>query len=147
MRRLLFSLMASAVALSASAAFGEDKDCACGPQWKRLTQQSAQVDLVFPPIGYVLDPSDALPSIFIVNQGPVSTGPDVIALPTYSEGGHAYLIPYPNIGRGYVEPYRGFNRPRWRRTQVYRTWGAYAYRPAPSARVITVPPSSGSQRR
>jgi hypothetical protein len=108
------------------------------------------VDL--PPVGYVLDPSDARRPIYVVNQGPTYSGPGIVtyAVPTYSEGGYAYALPYP-----YVRTYGGwYDYGRWHH-RIYRPYGAsldapyvyrpsvirpyaaaYRYRVAPNARVI-----------
>jgi hypothetical protein len=104
------------------------------------------VPVAVPPTGYLLDPSDARRPIYVVNQGPVYSGPGIYAVPTYSEGGYAYATPYPYV-RSYWEGWpRPYVRPshHWR-NPAYRPYGAapygaYQYRPAPSARVIQVPP-------
>ena len=125
---------------------------------------AAPYDIDLPPVGYVVDPADARGPIYVVNQGPVYSGPGVLAIntfavPTYSEGGYAYGLPYPYI-RGYGDWRYGYApvyRPRhWRgrysrlddaygygphvyRRHVFRPYaGAYRYRPAPGARVIKV---------
>src|SRR5262245_5936633 len=125
---------------------------------------AAPYDIDLPPVGYVVDPAEAHGPIYVVNQGPVYSGPGTLAfqtfpLPTYSEGGYAYGLPYPYI-RGYGDWRYGYApvyRPRhWRgrysrlddaygygphvyRRHVFRTHaGAYRYRPAPGARVIKV---------
>lgn len=95
------------------------------------------VPLAYPPTGYVLNPSDVRAPIYLVNQGPVYRGPNIYAVPTYSEGGYAFA-PYPYVtsypvGYGpavapYVSPsYRPYGAP---------PYGAYFYRPPPGARVI-----------
>ena len=123
---------------------------------------SPPVPIVVPPTGYVLDPSDAVKPIYVVNQGPVYSGLGIYtiptyAFPTYSEGGYAYAAPYP-----YVKSYGAWYPPGgsfYRRDSYgrygsagpmakplgYRPYGyypyvAYRYLPAPNARVIEVPP-------
>ena len=140
MYRLLAFVIAGAAALLTTTAFADGFD-RCDPHWaSRHACHGGHVRVVYPPVGYVLDPSDARPPIYIVNQGPVFSGPDVYALPTYSEGLYADLIPYPYIGHGnYRTPYYPTYGYGWHRPRPYRVVGAYAYRPAPSARIITVP--------
>ena len=140
MFRQLSFLLAGATALFATAALADGPDGRCNPRAHQGC--GSQVRVVFPPVGYVIDPSDALPPIYIVNQGPVFNGPNVYALPTFSEGVYADLVPYPYIGRGYYRTpyYYGYNGPGWSvGPRAYRVHGAYAYRPSASARVITVP--------
>lgn len=95
------------------------------------------VPLAYPPPGYVLNASDVRAPIYLVNQGPVYRGPNIYAVPTYSEGGYAFA-PYPYVtsypvGYGpsvapYVSPsYRPYGPP---------PHGAYFRRPAPGARMI-----------
>jgi len=102
-------------------------------------------DPLLPPVGYVIDPSDARRPIYVVNQGPVYTGLGImsIAVPTYSEGGYTYALPYP-----YVRGYRWYDAPGYRRWRWSSAYGskvirpfaaAYRYRLAPNARVINVP--------
>jgi hypothetical protein len=103
------------------------------------------IDPLLPPVGYVIDPSDARRPIYVVNQGPVYSGPGIIsiAVPTYSEGGYAYALPYPYV-RGYgwydAPGYRHWPRPYAYGPNVIRPYAAaYRYRLAPNARVINVP--------
>jgi hypothetical protein len=134
--------------LLAGPAFAADCPGGCAaPDGPKVIYGPAPAIVDLPPVGYVLDPSDARKPIYIVNQGPVYSGPLIysFAVPTYSEGGYAYAVPYP-----YVRVYDGWHRwryndryypaKRWRRSDLYRPYAAaYAYRPAPSARVIEVP--------
>src|SRR5262249_46218874 len=96
-----------------------------------------------PPAGYALDPSDARPDLYFVNQGPVYGGPNKVlfAEPTYSESGFAYAAPYPYVhfytyGRGY----RAFRAHRHYGAKAlnYPPYVTFRYRPAASARVIEV---------
>lgn len=135
MLRLFQFVIVGAAALFATAAVAGGFD-RCDPR-RAAYHCGGHVRLVYPPVGYVLDPADARPPIYIASQGPVFSGPDVYALPTFSEGVYADLIPYPYIGHGYYRtPYYGYG---WSGPRAYRVHGAYAYRPAPSARIITVP--------
>lgn len=125
-----------ALALVASPAFAQDPCCASGPV---VVYGGSPVPPVIPPTGYVLDPSDARPPIYVVNQGPVYSGPGIYAVPTFSEGGFAYRGPYPYVngpvwgyGPGYG-PYVGPTRP-----YGVPPYGAYTYLPAPSAKIIRV---------
>ena len=149
MSRVFQLIIISAAALFTTTALADGFDRACGKRWSHQWC-GGHVRLVYPPVGYVLDPADALPSIYLANQGPVFSGPDVYALPTFSEGVYADVIPYPYIGHGYYRtpyypyypsywaPYASY-RSRSYLPRPYRVVGAYAYRPAPSARIITVP--------
>lgn len=128
-----------------------------------------------PPTGYVLDPSDARRPIYVVNEGPVVSGLEIdryatstYAVPTYSEGGYAYVddCPVDHVAPAprsypYVRSYYGgrwFSAPPRRRAlragrslsrleqpAIVRpgVYAAYNYRPAPSARVIQVEPRGG----
>src|ERR1700730_4694735 len=101
------------------------------------------IEPLLPPVGYVLDPSDARRPIYVVNQGPVYDGPGIItfATPTYSEGGYAYALPYPYVhGYGWYGGYGPWPRRYGYRPSVIRPYAAaYRYRPAANARVINVP--------
>jgi hypothetical protein len=135
---LLLSAMTSAV--FAACPVGADCD---QPVVVRAT---APVYFDAPPAGYALDPSDARPDLYLVNQGPVYDGPNVLifAQPTYSESGFAYASPYP-----YVHFYTyGRGRHAYRAWSAHHRYGAKAlnyppyatfrYQPASSARVIEV---------
>ncbi len=94
-----------------------------------------------PPVGYVFAPSDHRAPVYIVDQGPVISGPGVYAyheidVPPYSGGyavvtPHAYPTPFPYVrhvpdvrviaSRHGVAPY-----------------AASVYWPAPNARIIRV---------
>ncbi|MBI3436149.1 MAG: hypothetical protein HY056_13915 [Proteobacteria bacterium] len=122
---------------------------------------ASALPVLLPPVAYGLDPSDARRAIYVVNQGPVYSGPGIVtyADPTYSEGGYAYALPYPYVGiygpwydespPRYHRHHRPTARPHaarpyddgryWRAPHVLRPHaGAYRYRAAPSARVIRV---------
>ncbi|MDQ2078927.1 hypothetical protein RA307_01940 [Xanthobacteraceae bacterium Astr-EGSB] len=124
---------------------------------------AAPAVVALPPVGYVLDPSDARRPVHVVNQGPTyGAWVGAIAQPTYSEGGYIYLdddCPEPYVARRasrsypYVRSYHGgrvFTAPRAAGRQYHgRRFGdaavgglaaAYRYRPAPSARIIHVEP-------
>ena len=82
-----------------------------------------------PPPGYTLDPSDARPDLYLVNQGPVYDGPNVLvfAEPTYSESGFAFTAPYPyvhfySVGRGH---------------QAFRAWRPHRHY---GAKALNYPP-------
>jgi hypothetical protein len=121
---------------------------------------AAPAIVTLPPTGYLLDPSDARPQVYVVDEGP-SHGAWVgaIAQPTYSEGGYVYLddcpaeVAPPSRRYPYVRSYhggRGFDAPpRTGRQEYGRRYGeaaaggpvaAYRYRPAPDARIIRVEP-------
>jgi hypothetical protein len=164
MRRLC---LAACAALLSFAATGAQAGECC---WSAPTVVYASpVTVVVPPTGYLLDPSDAHRPIYVVNQGPVYSGPDIIAVPTYSEGGYAYPYDYPYVrsyygDRWFVAPprhrsgwgprhgwrygfgeRRDFGHPRIVRVgygfgNLAAPYGAYRYRPAPGARVIHVQP-------
>ena len=100
------------------------------------------VPVAGPPTGYVLDPSDTRKPIYVVNQGPVYSGPGIYAVPTYSEGGYAHTTPYPYV-KSYWADWQNAHGGRFNRSMnpAYRPYGhppygAYTYRTAPSARVI-----------
>jgi hypothetical protein len=140
-----FNLIASSLVLGLSAGPVAAADCPGGcaaPAGPAIVYGPAPAVVDVPPVGYVLDPSDARKPIYVVNQGPVYSGPLIVtyAVPTYSEGGYAYGTPYP-----YVRTYGAYN---WTYDQRffyaphrhrYGARGAYAYRPAPSARIIHIP--------
>ena len=158
MRRLCLAACAALIPFAVSPAFAGGDCC-----WSAPT-----VVYAVPPTGYLLDPSDARPPIYVVNQGPVYSGPGLYAVPTYSEGGYAYPYDYP-YDYPYVRSYYGdrwFAAPPprryygWRhrgfegrrsldRVRVVRAgtgygnvsapYNAYDYRPARGARVIHVP--------
>src|SRR5512139_2763942 len=82
----------AALSVSSPAAFAQAGCCAEGPT---VVYGIPPLPVVVPPTGYVLDPSDARKPIYVVNQGPVYSGPGIYAVPTFSEGGYAYTTPYP----------------------------------------------------
>jgi hypothetical protein len=160
--RILHLAAAAAVAVTLAAS----------PAFACCNQGNHQVNVVYgvpplagyvPPTGYLLDPNDQVTQVYVVNQGPVFTGPGIyaysnvwvptVARPTYSEGGYAVIAPVYPAARTY--PYVGYV-PRWRchgyqtscapwNAASYRPYGgpphgAYVYRPAPSARVLYVRP-------
>jgi hypothetical protein len=66
-------------------------------------------------VGYWLDPSDWRPDLYVVNDGPFYTGPNIIAVPrmTYSESGFAVARPFPYVRfYNYPHGYQGFAAPR-----------------------------------
>jgi hypothetical protein len=109
----------------------------------------------------ILDPSDARPPVYIVNQGPWyghrGFGPYgyygwdwgwAYAVPTYSEGGYAYVGAYPYRGDGFYG-YRSYGSAGPEQVNGrtvyqlgYRPYSSYDYRPAPSARVIEIAPAT-----
>lgn len=161
MRGLCLAAGAAALAMSASPAAAGGECCWGGPT---VIYAAPPVTIVVPPTGYVLDPSDARRPVYVVDQGPLYGAPPIISfgVPTYSEGGYAYPFDYPYVRSYYGD--RWFTAPRrlgWRhhayrgrrildRPRVVRAgygygnfappYDAYDYRPAPSARVIQVPP-------
>jgi hypothetical protein len=119
------SVAAALVSFSGTAVAAEE------PSGVVVVRGGVPAHISLPPVGYVLDPSDARAPIYVVNQGP-GYGLAVVtyAVPTYSEGGYAYALPYP-----YVHGYG----PSMHRRNVFRPYaGAYRYRPMPGARVIHV---------
>jgi hypothetical protein len=68
-----------------------------------------------PIVGYWLDPADWRPDLYVVNEGPPYTGPNIVAVPrmTYSESGFAVARPFPYV-RFYNYPHgqQGFAAPR-----------------------------------
>jgi len=149
MRFGLIALCGGFAALVSSAAYAA---CPGDPGCPRATEPvvvypPAPVIFSVPLTGYVLDPSDARPDLYIVNQGPVYDGPNItwFAAPTYSEGGYAFARPYPYIHSHFWKPYA--QRPEGLRYRPYvnRPFGfppfaAYRYVPPPSARIIEIAP-------
>ena len=140
MSPLVCGVAAVLLSFPALAACPGDPSCDIGKPV--VVYPPAPLIFAVPPMGYVLDPSDARPDLYIVNQGPVYDGPNVVwfAAPTYSEGGYAYAKPYP-----YVHSYWRRYAHRSRRYGVdrpvgYPPFGAYRYVPAASARVIEITP-------
>ena len=160
MRLRLIAIAAAKTAL-VSVVFSSAAFAACpgGSNCDQATQPTEPVVvyplppriLSIPPTGYVLDPADARPDLYIVNQGPVFDGPDVtwFAAPTYSEGGYAFDHPYP-----YVYPYdrhlRSYDRDGSAQRRRYSAYGdrpfgyppfgAYRYVAPPNARIIEIAP-------
>lgn len=167
MRRKYFAVLGAAIVLFTAPIAHADECCASGNA--AVVYAAPPFVIAIPPIGYVLDPSDARPPIYVVNQGPLYSGPNIVtyplyvgplatlAVPTFSEGGYAYADPYP-----YVRTKWSYGPARWQhrrhrgdwgarygqfpsvwRSPVYGTsaypYAAYRYRPAPSARVISIP--------
>jgi hypothetical protein len=152
MRKSCLIALAAAAGLSMSSlAAAQPFEC-CPRPAPTIVYGAPRAPVMLPPTGYVLDPSDARAPIYVVNQGPVYSGPNIVAaplytaplvrlaVPTYSEGGYAYAQPYP-----YVRSYWGWPHPRKRywdpsyRPYGAPPYGAYRYRPAPSARIINLP--------
>jgi len=159
----ILCLAASAAALTVTAAAADPYGS------PRVIYAIPPVTIVVPPTGYVLDPSDAVNPVYVVNQGPVLSGPGIytysntyystFARPTYSEGGYAYTDPiYYRWSAPYPYPYPYVNGHHgWRcghfgcrsgyyagRRFGYRPYGhppyaAYRNQPAPTARVIHLP--------
>lgn len=123
-------------------------------QEPEIVYGTAPVVIDVPPTGYLLDPSDMRKPMYVVNQGPDYSGPGIYAVPTYSEGGYAFTepspAPYPYVRSYGYGPYTIFRAeqpyayPYYKqgyRPYGYAPYGAYRYQPAPSARIIHVPPS------
>jgi len=120
---------------------------------------------VLAPVGYVLTPVVPVNPVYVVNQGPVFSGPGIYTYtntyystferPTYLAGGYAYTepyyvrwsAPYPYVSsypyfygrRGWRNGYyagRGFG---FRRYGAFPPHAAYRYRPVAGARVFQVP--------
>lgn len=103
-----------------------------------------------PPTGYLLDPSDARPPIYVVNQGPVYSGPGIYAVPTFSEGGYAYSIRYPYTYGPWYGGHGPYKRPHAYPPRRYGyigpetrvagapPYGAYEVRPTAGAKIIQV---------
>jgi hypothetical protein len=91
----------------------------------------------------LLDPSDARPPVYIVNQGGWHPHLRYYAVPTYSEGGYAYVGAYP-WGVGSYYGYGGIGPEQVNRSAVYqlgyRPYSSYGYRVPPTARVIQIGP-------
>jgi hypothetical protein len=159
MRRLCLAAAAAAIAFAASPA------AAGGCCWDAPTivYGAPPVDVVVPPTGYLLDPSDSYRPVYWVDRPSLYYGPHGFALgvPTHSEGGYAFPFEaYPYVRSYYGD--RWFTAPRrsgWRSSGVYGRrvldrprivragvgnghfappYDAYRYRVAPSARVIHV---------
>jgi hypothetical protein len=117
--RLLFSSVLLAVAISS---VGASSALACdGPTCNDSSASVPRVIYASPPlpprpiVGYWLDPSDWRPDLYVVNEGPFYTGPNVIAVPrmTYSESGFAIARPFPYVRfYNYPHGYQGFAAPR-----------------------------------
>lgn len=158
MRRFCIAAVASmafAVATgSPIAAQTHDAD----PSVPTVIYGTSPVVIAVPPTGYPLDPSDMRKPIYVVNEDLRYPGPGIYAVPTYSEGGYAFAEPYPYwpypYGYPYIRsygygPYYHFHAlrpygyrqyPRGIRPYGYMPHGAYRYQPAPSAKIIQVPP-------
>ncbi|RAI38614.1 hypothetical protein CH341_27545 [Rhodoplanes roseus] len=123
--------------------------CVGGPV---VVYGASPVPPAVPPTGYLLDPSDARPPIYVVNQGPLYRGAGIYAVPTFSEGGYAYSIRYPYTygpayGRSHYVPYKrphaypprryGYIGPT-ERVAGAPPYGAYEVRPAPGAKIVHV---------
>jgi len=125
---------------------------------------AAPAVVTLPPTGYVLDPSDARPPVYVVDQGPIhGAWVGALAHPSYSEGGYIHLdddCPVDHVAPLRRHPYvRSFHGDRWfeapppvgrdmRDTRGRRAGeaaiggptAAYRYRPAAGARIIKVEP-------
>jgi len=121
MRPVCLAVSAAAIAVTAGTAAA---DPCCAP---RVIYAIPPVTIVVPPTGYVLDPSDTVNPVYVVNRGPILSGPGIytytnkyyyptFARPTYSEGGYAYTdppyyrwsSPYP-YAYPYVKSHRGWH--------------------------------------
>jgi hypothetical protein len=160
--RTRFCLAAGAALLALNFAPAALSPAIAADQAPVVIYGAAPAVVALPPVGYVLDPSDARRPVHVVNQGPMhGAWVGAIAQPTYSEGGYIYLddCPEPYVARRasrsypYVRSYHGgrvFTAPRAAGRQYHgRRFGeaavgglaaAYRYRPAPSARIIHVEP-------
>lgn len=160
----------AAIAPLASAATAEDRDCSgCGPAHSGYHSWPGPrvIDVRNPDAGgqgdfyarrYIvqtvptelLDPSDARAPVYFVNQGgryihAHAHGAHTYAVPTYSEGGYAYVGAYP-YGAGH---HYGHDRPHGSHGGAvyqlgYRPYSSYSYRVPPSARVIQIGPAPGA---
>jgi hypothetical protein len=149
MHRVYFAAVGMAVAVATTSPIAaQDTDDPSGPQ---IVYGVPPLAIDVPPTGYLLDPSDMRKPMYVVNQGPVYSGPGIYAVPTYSEGGYAYTEPFPYVRSFGYGPYSIFQADRPLPYRYYRQgyrpygyppYGAYRYRPAPSAKIIHVPPPS-----
>jgi hypothetical protein len=114
MRPVCVAVSVAAIAVAATAAAAADADV-------KVVYGVPPVTVLTPPTGYLLDPSDQVNPVYVVNQGPVLSGPGIYsytnvlyypsqARRTYSEGGYAYTDPpyYPwsaLYGYPYAYPY------------------------------------------
>lgn len=143
-------VVASALAVAAgSPAAAQEGCCVGGPV---IVYGASPMPPAVPPTGYLLDPSDARPPIYVVNQGPLYRGPGIYAVPTFSEGGYAYAVRYPYTrgpwyGPAHYVPYkRPYAHPPRRygyvgpdaRPAGAPPYGAYEVRPAPTAKIVDV---------
>jgi hypothetical protein len=130
MRALRVAACAAGLSLAASPALS---DCCWSPP--NVVYAEPPIAILTAPPGYLLDPSDVYPPVYVVNQGPVPGAPAIVPVPvpTYSEGGYAYPADFP-----YVRSYYG---DRWFTAPPPRRYGRPAqggYRPSNGARVIEV---------
>jgi len=97
MRPVCVAVGAAAIAVAATAAVAADADV-------KVIYGRPPVTILTPPTGYLLDPSDQVNPVYVVNQGPILSGPGIYsytnvlyypsqARRTYSEGGYAYTDP------------------------------------------------------
>ncbi len=153
--RVLIGAMAAVTAMGVGAARAGGDGAGEPPPFPQVVYASPPAVFVLPPVGQVLDPSDSVGPIFVVNQGayqPGIFGVVPLARPTYSEGGYAYAeppgydVPYiHSFGHGSLYGYRAWRgRPAYyggvRPVVVAPAYWAYSYRAAPSARIIRIPP-------
>jgi hypothetical protein len=110
----------------------------------------------------ILDPADARPPLYVVNQGPSFHGPGITTLArrTYSEGGYAYGNDYPYMGDdsyGYGPGYGagaysyGYGAPGLYGRPSFRSYGpryrsSYGFRPQWSSPRLYRPYSSYGYR-
>jgi hypothetical protein len=90
--------------------------CVSGPV---IVYGAVPVLTAVPPTGYRIDPADARPPMYVVNQGPVYSGPGIYSVPTFSERGYGTSVRYPYTygprhGRAFYGPSRRYhvNPPR-----------------------------------
>jgi len=153
--RVLFgAILAGTITTGAQAP--SDGCCAGAPPIPKVTYASPGASVVVPPTGYVLNPSDAVKPVYVVNRRPQLIGAGIvdIARPTYSEGGYAFQDPHRGDGHsihGYVYDARDrsaatlpaqpvSNGDLFARPYGASPYTAYRYRTAPSAKIIHLPP-------
>jgi hypothetical protein len=114
LRRSLQVLAIGAVTATAAVSQAAAGSC-CAPCWSScVTSQYIPVVVV---------PSVVPVPIYVVNQGPIYTGPGIVTYPGYFDT-PVYRAPYPYVGADYYYPqYQTWRRPVKR---AYRT--AYRHR-------------------
>jgi len=117
--------MAGVIATFAVAAAGVAAQAADAPPGPTIVYGTPPVEPLLPPVGYVLDPSDARRPIYVVNQGPVYSGPSIITYPGYFEA-LAWPRFYPYVSADYGYPW--YANPYYRRAHHGHYYSHY--RPA-----------------